>query len=182
MKNMLHTESKAQKELNIIGSFRVESGKLRVTDPCYSKDTWCSGVLKNVMNGDWFATIVKKDEDTWGIRVAELHVYHADHIQDMNYSVPKIEERTDIHVGVDSGQAGFFDEDKYPEHVTVEHDTFYNVACSLTLSENQAGILYNGVVSSSGFGDGGYECFVSRLGDGKIIAAKIVFIGEEDDE
>ena len=29
-----------------LGEFNVESGRVRVTDPCYSPGVWCSGELE----------------------------------------------------------------------------------------------------------------------------------------
>jgi hypothetical protein len=37
-----------------------------------------------------------------------------------------------------------------------------------------------GVATASGYGDGGYSCYVARDKTGKIVAARIVFISEED--
>lgn len=37
-------------------------------------------------------------------------------------------------------------------------------------------------VSSSGYGDGGYNCYTKKNEDGKIIAAKVIFIGEEEED
>ena len=52
---------------------------------------------------------------------------------------------------------------------------------SITLSPKQAGVIKKrGVVSSSGFGDGCYDVFVSRNEDGKIVAASAIFFEEED--
>lgn len=45
-------------------SFEVSSGALRVTDPCYSLDTWCAGQLQNVMNGEWNAHVGYHKDDT----------------------------------------------------------------------------------------------------------------------
>lgn len=41
-------------------------------------------------------------------------------------------------------------------------------------------MINGGVVSSSGFGDGGYEAFIAKNAEGKVIAVQIVFITEED--
>ena len=39
-----------------------------------------------------------------------------------------------------------------------------------------------GYVSSAGYGDGGYECYVSKNEDGKIIAIKVIYIEDGADE
>lgn len=88
----------------------------------------------------------------------------------------------------DSGQAGFFCDSIYPKGETGEFgdkETFYGVACDATLeTEHSAGIIFNkGFLSSSGFGDGGYNLYLHKTNDtGEVIGAKIVFIGDEDEE
>jgi hypothetical protein len=165
-------------------NFVIVSGKIRVTDPCYTKDTWCSGVLENCMNGKWFAgKVVWGNEATggWGNRIAELQIWHESHVGSECY------ENSGIDVGVDSGQAGFFDEGSYPEGETGEYgelDTFYGKICEGTANENYLGIanVGFGVATSSGYGDGGYDCFIRRDHEGRIVAAKIVFISAESEE
>lgn len=127
----------------------------------------------------------------------------------------------DIDVGVDSGQAGFFDHEVYEKYGgdsrSAENDhkwddnSFYGRACLLTQRKERvpveeqekspsgfamgpfersfpaAGVLQIsefpvpiGVVSSSGFGDGGYQLYVKNDENGMAIAAEIVFINEKD--
>lgn len=157
-----------------LGEFEVTSGRLRVTDPCYNKDTWCSGVL-NVPNGTWVSHLMMSDEGGWGTRVAIILIVKKD-----SQGYEKDWSLTNIDVGVDSGQAGFFDDAKYPEDPH-EDDAFYDSVCNLTLGPNSGGVLPFGAVSSSGYGDGGYNCYVSYV-NGEIVAAKIVFIGDESEE
>ena len=40
----------------------------------------------------------------------------------------------------------------------------------------------SGFVSSSGYGDGGYNCFTAKNSDGKIVSVRVEFIGEYDEE
>jgi len=219
--------------------FNLTSDQLRVTDPCYTKGTWCAGVLENVLPGKWIAEkVVASDADTggWGDRIAELCIWHGDYIGKVD-----AHEKTNIDVGVDSGQAGFFDESQYPEGETGEYgelDTFYGKVCAGTAGEmktwqepmyNEDDMkhfeeLYNerttrednpfteeqvrailaslkdtvrtrsehdylglanvgfGVATASGYGDGGYDCFVGRNEENKIVAARIVFISDEDED
>lgn len=165
-------------------TFEITSGRIRVTDPCYTKDTWCSGVLENCLTGTWEASKVIHGDDLtggWGDRIAELHICHESHLGSECY------EKTDVDVGVDSGQAGFFDDEMYPEGDTGEYgdvNTFYGRVCEGTFKEKHLGIanVGFGVATSSGFGDGGYDCFIHRDIDGNIVAAKIVFISEDEYE
>lgn len=160
-----------------VGSFEVHSGKMMVSDPCYSPGTWCQGVLENVENGKWNALFVKTDDTGgWGERVAELFVFH-DSVKPFNDIMEDYFcawEETDIDVGVDSGMAGFYD---LPEFKGAEEDLdWYDDICSMHPNEKDAKIINGGVVSNSGYGDGGYRCYISKNKNEKIDMAKIVFI------
>lgn len=161
-----------------LGTFEVKSGRLVVSDPCYSRDTWCQGVLENVKNGTWRAFVLKGETDFgWGNRCWELIAMHKDHCSVVPFDFMDMTIKADFEVGVDSGQAGIFDEaefrggeDEYGE------GGWYDLACSKTLdTENHAGVMPGGAVSSSGFGDGGYECYVTKHKK-EIVGVKIVFI------
>lgn len=174
---------------SLLGSFQVTSGKLQITDPCYDKKTWCAGSIDNVRNGTWIGHVVRCDETgqkpfSDGIRNAELYAFHSD-----LKKLPAKWTKTKIHVGVDSGQAGIFDEAKYPEG-GADDEAFYDACGKQTLGEygspdgyyaddinfKMAGVVNNfGVVSHSGYGDGGYNCYVYKQ-KGQVVAVKIVFI------
>lgn len=160
-----------------LGTFTV-SGLLNVTDPCYEKGTWCSHLL-SVRPGDYKAFVEHSDEGDWGLRNSSLIISFAGIEYDRSE-----EQKTDANIGVDSGQAGFFDMSHYPEGVVGEYgepQTFYGKACAATDNEAQAGIVDNfGVVSSSGYGDGGYDLYIVMT-DGEITGARIEFIGKETD-
>lgn len=168
-----------------------------VSDPCYELDTWCQYELENVQPGSWSVFKTTSDEEFWGIRVAEFEAYIGEIPKDDEYEL--VEEAT---IGVDSGQAGFFESTGYrnmslfgkdkpvchpmflPEDVTVENyqeEYFYGVCCNITLND-QAGVFPGGAVSTSGFGDGSYDLFVRKNQDGKITALKLVFISDEEEE
>ncbi len=53
-------------------------------------------------------------------------------------------------------------------------------ACKLTLNGNIAGCLDFGANAQSGWGDGCYECFVKCNEHGVAVAARIVFINEDE--
>lgn len=223
--------------------------RVHVSDPCYETTCWCAGTLKNVLPGQYHCKIVrcndecdKEDAGTFS-RVKALIICHEAHKCN-----PK--ERTSIDVGVDSGQAGFYDFDYYEQyhqdgerrHCDVDWyervcestlkrfpnphficeadyirkamgDSFMelpqieaaeasgaisdkqaqelrntylraycdyakeHMACWPTIQVGYAGILDDHCcVSSSGYGDGSYNCYVARNDAGQIVAAKIVFI------
>ena len=90
-----------------------------------------------------------------------------------------------FEVGVDSGQAGFFDDAFYQNDTVFEElpapgfaigDLWYRHVCDITLCKMSAGVLPSGAVSSSGFGDGGYTCYTHADENGVIDFAFIVFI------
>lgn len=171
--------SKTQEKLIKLGTFEVSSGILVVSDPCYELGTWCQGILENVKNGIWKGYIAGIKDNEWGARVSKLFASHIEHTIPGNF----FPERTDIDVGVDSGQAGIFDKKHYHGKEDDYGDGgWYDLCCNITLSKEGAGIVEGGIVSSSGFGDGEYVCDIARNKDGQIIGVQITFIDEEDME
>ena len=173
-----------------IGTFTVTSGKLVVSDPCYTLGTWCMGHLDKVRNGKWKASVIHSDEASWGNRIAEVTAWigrkpgHA-----------AAWEKCAFEVGVDSGQAGIFDSNHYRRDADakgykytgedgpiVPDEPWYSMCCDQTQTVNSAGVVPGGVVSCSGFGDGGYDAFVLKDKSGKIVAVRIVFIGADEVE
>jgi len=146
------------------------TGKVRVTDPCYKKDTWCSYVMDNVLPGR-YNTKIEEHEG----RIATLTIYH-ESIPDPDISNYQLV--LDAKLGVDSGQLGFFNEDSYPD-IPGDFDGkggFYDVCCNTTLEDPFAGLVNNcGVVSQSGYGDGIYGLYTYTKNN-KIVAAMAVFI------
>lgn len=170
----MFADKKKEMELRILGLFEVKSEKLTISDPCYERGTWCQGELENVQNGKW-AGLALYGKTDWGSRVWELRAVHADYPIDS-----KISEKTEIHVGVDSGQAGIFDSMNFRGGEDAYGDAgWYDECCNATNGANQGGIIDGGVVTSSGFGDGGYDCYVAR-DNGKIVAVKVIFIADEE--
>lgn len=169
-------------QVKTIGHFKVKSGKINVTDPCYSLDVWCRGEVE-VENGDWAAQVEYIDCGDWGCRVKSLSCWNIDICSNRLQREVAVFE-----VGVDSGQAGFFDFDAYPEHgasFTDGGDGFYAECCSKTNSNESAGIVRVngepiGVVATSGFGDGGYQATLLRNEQGNVEEIELIFIEEEE--
>ncbi len=168
-----------------LGRFINESGKFIVSDPCYEDGAWYQGKISNIKTGTWDAYIIKSDEGVFGQRNAELIAKHSSLDDDRGLDW----ELCDFIVGVDSGQAGIFDANHYnndsvfgkgekPVHDYGE-TKFYGFCCDLTLSETQGGVLKYGAVATSGFGDGSYNCFISKDRNGKVVAVKIIFIQDD---
>ena len=151
--------------------------KVRVSDPCYGNDVWCTGVLENVKEGRYNVDVLISDEGVWGNRVKALVVIHTEYKELIDFN-----EKAPFEVGVDSGQAGIYDENYYKQYHTETDcfDDWYDEICDLTLSTNLFGTKDDKcVVSRSGFGDGGYDCFICRNKESQIVGIKIVFIEEE---
>lgn len=181
-----------------IGSFEMTGTVMRVSDPCYDKMTWCSGTLPDCLPGQWDAAVAYSDEGDMGIRVSILVAKHHNTVRsfalcnrvwaDEKYTYYaggwKI---SDIEVGVDSGQAGLFDEAHYqdegvfagqPKPSPSYGDIWYSHCCKQTLGKHQAGTIPYGVVSSSGFGDGGYTALSHKNTEGQVDAVAILYLAE----
>ena len=109
-----------------LGAFEMTSNLMRVSDPCYNKEVWCSGAIPGCMKGKWETAVVYKDEGVFGIRVSMLAARHAPTVRSftpcgkvwtdekhIHYSSGW--EICDFEVGVDSGQAGLFDDAHYQD-------------------------------------------------------------------
>lgn len=170
------------RKLNL-GTFEVASGKLTVSDPCYKPGTWGMGELTKVRNGTWYAHTLAVDLGDLGKRISRLVIHHSAYSQ----SKKLCSQVASFEVGVDSGQAGFFDSTHYQDDsvlcrnpVNDLDSAWYSACCDLTLSPLQAGVIPYGVVSSSGFGDGGYDCRYWTTSAGHIVKAEIIFISEAE--
>lgn len=58
-------------EINDKG-FIALNDKVMVSDPCYGMNTWCQGVIDNVLKGNYKCTVETSDEGTWGRRVSAI--------------------------------------------------------------------------------------------------------------
>lgn len=154
--------------------------EVMVSDPCYEVPTWCQIKVSNVLPGNYYADATRIDSGDWGDRIGYLISIHEDYIgKDLKWKTHTGE------VGVDSGQAGIFSMESYRNDSKVDEiglgdgdvsffDSFpidrskedgerwYRCMCSRTLGKQQWGTYSNGVVSSSGLGDGGYVLYVAR--------------------
>jgi hypothetical protein len=150
--------------------------KVRVSDPCYGTKVWCAGTIDNVKEGLYNVEVEMSDEGMWGNRVKSLTVVHADYKGFLVFN-----KSARFEVGVDSGQAGIYDEDYYNKYHTADDcdDDWYDDICSLT---NPAGTKDGKcVVSSSGFGDGCYICELVVEGS-EVVAIRITFIEDEEED
>lgn len=170
------------------------SNIVMVSDPCYTEPTWCQIKLKDVLPGTYNVSADKRDCSGWGERVHNLQVIHTDYTGPMNW------EEAPGEVGVDSGQAGIFSydtyrndsifseisefgkDDRFKSFNDKEGDKWYGHMCDKTLGDESWGVYDNGVVSSSGIGDGGYPLYVVKDKNGYIVAMKIDYLLDEREE
>jgi hypothetical protein len=180
--------------------FEVVSGELVISDPCYSEETWCQGVVK-AKNGKWYPNAETVNMEGWGNRVVTLVAGHEEFWSYMSDDykedfIPPVWEKLPFSVGVDSGQAGIFDFSHYRDDSVVKEayrltkthigqdregsgGDWYGMCCDRTLSFYKWGLIPYGVVSSSGLGDGMYSAFAVKNDEGEVIAVKIIFIPVE---
>lgn len=173
--------------------FEVVSGSMVCSDPCYSLDVWCMGVVNNVKKGKWNADVQYMDLGGWGERISVLMVSHESNtLPTFDFDNP-----LGFTAGVDSGQFGFFDKDFYrndesakdlkkyqfsDDYDREEGDQWYRACADLTLGTESWGVLPNGAVSSSGVGDGSYDVFEQKNAEGEVIALCCVFLWEDEED
>jgi hypothetical protein len=156
-------------------AFKIESGLVHLSDPCYNIGTWCGQYNVPAKNGDWEATVEYSD----GGRVASFSAYNVGPTYSP-HRMPTTQTRFDI--GVDSGQFGIFDAEIYDPESDYESPGFYRDCCDATLARAGAGAVQDkGFVSRTGWGDGSYECVMTKTEDGELVGIDIVFIYDEVD-
>lgn len=165
-----------------LGDFEVNSGQLVVADPCYELDTniIIMGVLEAVLNGTWASEVEKVEIPDWGEANAKLTAYHHS-VAEQGAFLEWI--KCPFVAGVDSGQAGIFDIQKYripdADATSESSDTdtkWYYACCDITESGEEAGVLDGGVVSRTGTGDGAYGVYKAVNEQDQVVGVKIVFI------
>ena len=148
------------------------------TDPCYSPDTWCQCVLRDVKPGDWDVIIEDRALEMWGHRITSLRIKHSD------YKSKPTNELLSSDIGVDSGQCGFFDIDYFNRHKSDREieNLWYGRVCDKTLNTPHYGTIDGrGVASESGYGDGMYELYGRRNKNGELVELRVVFINGEEE-
>lgn len=187
MKNTVYMENTITKK----GTIHL-SDQVRITDPCYDMDTWCAGTLSNVLEGSYQCFLSMNQDGC----VSAIEVRHTDYL-DTKAKTPV----PDLEVGVDSGQAGIFDQTYYEEvqKTRQKWNSFYDRVCNLTYHQHPSAengyhfdgnpIDGKGFVSASGDGDGSYVCRVGKNADDKIVAIRIdyyperiIFLDNEEEE
>ena len=224
-----------------------------ISDPCYDLLPWCCGILKNVKPGTWHTKAENLNVNCWGDRCSALIAWH----ESIDEPDKDDFEKTDINVGVDSGQAGIYDYNHFkyiksdttrdeqwydsidtfrykripvtpvgqylidkikPLHqkrIALEKELdgldsklgnlFYQGLFHLEMELKRQGFQYgiydeslddykvstpvnciwtdkHSVVTSSGLGDGSYDCYIAKNEADQIIGIKIDYCLEDDEE
>lgn len=154
-----------------LGSLNIAEDKIVVADPSFDYGDSGMVLLKKVLSGKYFSNVTTADN-----LITSLKICHSDYKNsDLNFERYRF-------IAVDSGQAGFFDKDYFVKNqggTFGDLNSFYGLACSITMSPKQAGVIRKkGVVASSGFGDGSYLLFVAKNSANKIVSAYIEFISQ----
>ncbi len=183
--------------------FVLETEKLIITDPCYDVGTWCTATV-DAQPGEWTFRVVTTDDDsvrdsTTGKaykRVVRLEAQHS------SVTIFKPTQQLMEEIGVDSGQAGFFELAKYRKDAYIDTsrispkwrsmyersrkpdgEGFYAICCEQSMGQYAGpNNIPFGCVSASGYGDGGYTAFVQRNDANKVVAISLVFIDENRSE
>lgn len=149
--------------IQYIGEIEL-NGTVDITDPCYDKDVWCRMTV-DCDTGIYKGYIETSDEGEWGERVASISIFKDNKI----WGVEEMEPIGTI--GVDAGLAGFFNNKKD------FNDDEWGELCR-RIGNGNAWCLYNGIFSSSGYGDGEYVVYANE----ERTAFTIVFIEDDVDE
>lgn len=180
-------------ELHKLGTFELTGTVLCVSDPCYERDLWCCGTIENCKTGSWETAVLMQDEGDWGIRNAILVARHEESGPELEAfrkvlnGKDKTWQECPFEVGVDSGQAGIFDDKHYQDNSVFDgmpaaefnaDNSWYSHCCDITMSPLGAGVLPYGVVSGSGDGDGVYDAFQHIGEDGRTDSVFIVFLDD----
>jgi hypothetical protein len=142
----------------------VLGNNVDITDPSFDEDVWCRINNFPIQAGEYECYVLMADDietGGYGNRVARIGIrtqYEGDHY-----------ERKGI-IGVDSGLAGFFN---------CDNKLIYDDIVENHPAGEDVFIYDNAFVSSTGYGDAGYEVWAG-YSDGEIVDIYIEFISSSD--
>jgi len=144
----------------------VNSGKVLVSDPSYEKNHEYSLTL-DVKNGHWKAYVEEEELDGWGLRILRLVMVHTSIYLD---DALNLEKNLIGKIAVDSGHAGIYDIDCFPEENWMEE-------LDMKFEKNFECVKY-GATAHSGLGDGSYSVYTAQKNNENVFI-EIEFINEE---
>ena len=146
-----------------IGTFKVTS-KVRVSDPCYDRDTWCTDLV-DLPKGEYIVSVDTADTGMFKGKVKTLTMQllrDEVHAEALRLS----------QIGVDSGACGFFN-DKTFEQAQKQYEQLDYTRKPTILANNL------GVVTGSGLGDGVYMLTELLNSTGHRIGLTLTFLDDE---
>lgn len=155
-----------------VGFLQINDGKVDITDPGYDKDVWCRINDLSVTPGKYRCYFWHGADPDWGERTWKLGIEH------VGSRLSSLEWEEIGEIGVDSGQAGFFN------HKQDFSDVEWKDLCDAMYSKDNNVALRrkydvygsdNGFWSQSGCGDGVYGVFAKKKSNGDIAALEIHF-------
>jgi hypothetical protein len=171
--------------LQSLGEFQIQTEEVIVGDPCYTlKDEKLIVRLPTIVNGSWAGYVDKITDENNREVVKTLYAFHQSHKDvSLDYVNNLYWFDSRFFVGVDSGQVAIFDAEAYQKDELIDYDPkfpdgtkWYRACCDITLSPQQAGILPGGVITRSGYGDGGYKLFYCTSDYGFGNGLKVEFV------
>jgi hypothetical protein len=165
-------------------TFEVKSGKIIISDPCYTPnettlDGYALGLNVPAINGIWVVETEVGDYGKWGQRVKALNAF----LQN-EHDYP-LADTIHQEVGVDSGQMAIVDANTWangdPDNKEGKGDIWYNTVCD-SCRIGTTGIFVGGCVSSTGFGDGLYHAVALVDKEGRAMRVRIQFIEEAEND
>lgn len=170
------------------GSFQVTGKRLFIGDPTYPVTSrWVA--LRNVVPGTW-SSFVRLGHCS-GTRVFELVAAHESVVQYLPMSVYNLFDDPENFawklsrtvIGVDAGSVGIFCLPSFKKEFSELDDLSSEIILHATGTPIvQAANLDNGVLASSGMGDGGYSLRTTSNVDGRVDVARVTFIRQVDHE
>ena len=180
-------------------------GKLEITDkvllsdPCYDLGTWCTAEAE--LPKGTYNCYSRQHEG----RISSIFVLKEDFDNKGELYLVDLENPIE-NLGVDSGQLGIFNLDRFNKPVSKEvfekslgkefpyedwkrlwednmsdEDKFYKCCCNTTLNKDKCGVVEGvGFVSSSGWGDGTYVAFYLNDFKENRIGLQVIFIDEDE--
>jgi hypothetical protein len=154
------------------------SNEVMVSDPGNQSGAWCQHKLTNVLPGEYLCTVQKFEDRLRGKTNSYIIVVHKDYNTEDKLNWRKLS----FDIGVDSGQAGIFSIETYRNNEVFvtgsrkenDGEEWYRNICDFTLYPPFWGTYPNGIVSSSGTGDGSYELRVAKH-KGKVVGILLDF-------
>ena len=193
------TLREVQNKYNLFQGKLNITGEILLTDPCYDEGTWCTAKV----------TLPKGTYNCYSReyngRVASIFILKEDF--DSKAELYTVDLDNPIgNLGVDSGQLGIFNAEKYNKAVskevfeeslegefphedwkrvwkddTSDKEKFYECCCNHTLKKGNCGVIEDtGFVSSSGYGDGSYTAFYLNDFKDNIVGLQVIFIDEDE--